>query len=312
MDSFDDVKVKKQKIDTTEENSAAPEEAKKPELIEIKSAALTFNTNKPHAFGSYGFVFFANYMNKPVAVKIFKDNKADNDISERIDPKIEGQIQHAAQHDYVVKLYGYIQDQNFDALVMEECTKGDLLDFINTTTVARTWQERNQFTVNIGFALSYIHDVCNMIHADIKPDNIMLQENNGITVAKISDFGAAIILKPGESTYISKCCKGTPMYQAPELVTSEMTFAVDMFAFGILLKALTATSNQYFITSHKNEREAFKYNASGAYENTLIDPDHTTEATRKVILRLLRTNPAERMTSKEFAALNVALLKPAT
>lgn len=48
-------------------------------------------------------------------------------------------------------------------------------------------------------------------HRDLKPDNVLITENNGLVVFKICDFG----LSTDRSTLNSN--KGTPYYMAPEM-----------------------------------------------------------------------------------------------
>lgn len=81
----------------------------------------------------------------------------------------------------------------------------------------------------------YLHEEKEIIHRDIKPDNIMMTENYQ---PKIGDMGNA------KNTLISKNTKnnkGNLTYWAPELCESndvekgeDYDFKIDVWAFGIL------------------------------------------------------------------------------
>ena len=54
----------------------------------------------------------------------------------------------------------------------------------------------------------------NLVHRDIKPDNIMINNN----IIKIADFGFSKVVEL-VSIYNNMSTKGTPLYMAPELLT---------------------------------------------------------------------------------------------
>ena len=82
------------------------------------------------------------------------------------------------------------------------------------------------------------------VHRDLKPDNIMIVEENGEEVAKILDFGlAADNREGGDSTQITLVGNllGTPTYIAPEQIFhSGVTFAADLYALGVILYEMIA------------------------------------------------------------------------
>jgi serine/threonine protein kinase len=77
-----------------------------------------------------------------------------------------------------------------------------------------------------------------IIHRDIKPDNVLLTREEGREVVKVLDFGVAKLVDPGASTgSITHGTRvGTPKYMSPEQVTGdEVDARSDLFAVGILL-----------------------------------------------------------------------------
>ena len=82
--------------------------------------------------------------------------------------------------------------------------------------------------------LVYLHEECSsqIIHCDIKPQNILLDD---CYTAKIADFGLAKLLETDQAR-TSTGIRGTKGYVAPEwFKTRRITAKVDVYSFGVLL-----------------------------------------------------------------------------
>ena len=73
-------------------------------------------------------------------------------------------------------------------------------------------------------ALVYIHDKCNVIHRDIKPDNIILGSHKDLSAVKLIDFGLAVNNSHRDITDFAKC--GTFLYKPPEQVSNSFAYAI--------------------------------------------------------------------------------------
>ncbi|KAL9459426.1 hypothetical protein AB3S75_002762 [Citrus x aurantiifolia] len=91
-------------------------------------------------------------------------------------------------HRNLVRLLGYSFDVSNKILVYEYMSNGSLADVLFTPEKQPNWVERMGIACSIARGILYLHDECEsqIIHCDIKPQNILMDENR---YAKISDFG---------------------------------------------------------------------------------------------------------------------------
>jgi len=95
------------------------------------------------------------------------------------------------------------------------------------------------FDIALGVArgIEYLHQGCDMqiLHFDIKPHNILLDEN---FTPKVSDFGLAKLYPVNDSIVSLTAARGTLGYMAPELFYKNIggvSYKADVYSFGMLL-----------------------------------------------------------------------------
>ena len=95
------------------------------------------------------------------------------------------------------------------------------------------WQQRKKIIIDIARGLTYLHEDCRLkiVHLDIKPHNILLDENFN---AKVFDFGLSKLVDLDQSQVVTTM-RGTPGYMAPEWSSSIITEKVDVYSFGVVL-----------------------------------------------------------------------------
>ncbi|KAH7859776.1 hypothetical protein Vadar_005320 [Vaccinium darrowii] len=95
------------------------------------------------------------------------------------------------------------------------------------------------YDISIGVArgIEYLHRGCDMqiLHFDIKPHNILLDENFN---PKVSDFGLAKLYSTDNSMVSLTAARGTMGYMAPELFyknIGRISYKADVYSYGMLL-----------------------------------------------------------------------------
>ena len=113
---------------------------------------------------------------------------------------------------------------------MEFISNGNLTSFIDKKGIL-TEQMAQRFFIQIIFALDYLHQEIKIAHRDLKPDNILLDENFNI---RIIDFGLSQSFSL-ESPELKSTC-GSPAFMAPELLKGQKATSIsDIWSLGIIL-----------------------------------------------------------------------------
>ncbi|XP_017980173.1 PREDICTED: G-type lectin S-receptor-like serine/threonine-protein kinase LECRK4 [Theobroma cacao] len=146
--------------------------------------------------------------------------------------KTEVKVIGQTHHKNLVRLIGYCDEGEHRLLVYEFMQNGSLSSFL-FGVLRPSWQQRLHIALGIAKGLAYLHEECSIqiIHCDIKPQNILLDDS---FTAKISDFGLAKLLINNTKTLTG--IRGTKGYVAPEWFrNTPLTVKVDVYSFGVML-----------------------------------------------------------------------------
>ncbi|XP_052182698.1 G-type lectin S-receptor-like serine/threonine-protein kinase At5g24080 isoform X2 [Diospyros lotus] len=141
-------------------------------------------------------------------------------------------------HMNLVRLCGYCSEGSQRLLVYEFMKNGSLDKWIflshNCKDRLLDWSTRFQIALGTAQGIAYFHEQCRdrIIHCDIKPENILLDEN---FCPKVSDFGLAKLMGR-EHSHVVTMVRGTRGYLAPEWVSNRpITVKADVYSYGMLL-----------------------------------------------------------------------------
>ncbi|KAJ4825818.1 hypothetical protein Tsubulata_015745 [Turnera subulata] len=217
--------------------------------------------------GSFGTVykgFIELGARIPVAVK-----KLDRVVQEsEKEFKTEVEVIGQTYHKNLVRLIGFCEEGEHRLLVYEFLSSGSLSSFL-FGAMKLSWNQRTEIALGIARGLLYLHEECStqIIHCDIKPQNILLDEYYD---AKIADFGLAKLLFLDQSkTYTN--IRGTKGYVASEWFRNmPITAKVDVYSFGVLL--LEIVSCQKSVETERNgEGKILTYWAYDCYQEGRIE-----------------------------------------
>ncbi|KAI3905659.1 hypothetical protein MKX01_036568 [Papaver californicum] len=191
-------------------------------------------------------------------------------------------------HKNLVKLLGYCEEGQNRLLVYEFMNNSNLGEHL--LGIAKP--NRNQ-RVQIAFCISrglmYLHEVCSsqIIHCDVKPQNILLDD--GFT-ANIADFGLAKLLMHDQTvqTRSRTGVRGTRGYVAPEWFrNTPITVKVDVYSFGVVLLELISCRKGIELEQGGEEKAlltdwAYDYYTSGKLKDLVEEDEEAMNDMRRL------------------------------
>uniref|UniRef100_A0A2N9FBH4 non-specific serine/threonine protein kinase n=1 Tax=Fagus sylvatica TaxID=28930 RepID=A0A2N9FBH4_FAGSY len=199
--------------------------------------------------GSFGTVYKgALYKGKKlVAVKRLEKLVEEGEREFRAEMRAIGRTHHKN----LVRLLGYCAEGSKRLLVYEFMSNGSLADVLFRGIRRPDWDERVRIALDVARGILYLHEECKapIIHCDIKPQNILMDE---FWTAKISDFGLAKLLMP-DQTRTFTIVRGTRGYLAPEWQkNTPISVKADVYSYGIVLLEIIVGGEEVDKTTLEN------------------------------------------------------------
>ncbi len=227
---------------------------------------------------------------RTVAIKVLKDSfTRDKGVLERF--YREARAAAGLSHTNIVSIYDIGREEDLYFIVMEYMSNGTLENVMERKRELSTG-EVIKYGIQICRALDYSHQK-RVIHRDIKPQNIMLTEENQI---KVVDFGIARAVDLRDITQ-SGVIMGSAYYFSPEQASGKTaTEHSDIYSLGVLLYHMSAgrlpfDGNSLMDLVNKHIKESPKSPRS-------INPSIPGDL-EKIILKSMEKKPENRYASAQ-------------
>lgn len=234
------LKMLERRLDGTDEPKELP-------LALLQKITDGFSEERKIGQGGFGAVYKGELRNVIVAVKRIYINLDKIDIDDKLFDREFNSLWNI-DHQNVVRFLGFcsnthresIKDDGSGEMILanvrerlfclEYISNGSLDKHITDELRGLNWETRYEIITGICEGLCYLHERTNIVHMDLKPANILLDD---CMVPKITDFGLS---RPNKSTHTMAHPIGTRGYIAPEYEKGgRFSFKTDIYSLGAII-----------------------------------------------------------------------------
>ncbi|XP_076893864.1 CBL-interacting serine/threonine-protein kinase 14-like [Bidens hawaiensis] len=241
-------------------------------------------------YGAFAKVYHARdvHTERSVAIKaINKQRIIKGGLTANV--KREISIMRRLRHPHIVRLLEVLANKKKIFFVLEYAKGGELFAKVAKSRFSEDLSRR--YFQQLISAVGYCHSR-GVYHRDLKPENLLLDENWNL---KVTDFGLSAVTDQIRPDGLLHTLCGTPAYVAPEILLKKGYDGakVDIWSCGIILFVL---NSGYLPFNDPNLMVMYKKICSGDFRV----PRWTSPDLKRLLSRLLDTNPATRITVDEI------------
>ncbi|CAN5559328.1 hypothetical protein BH11MYX1_BH11MYX1_12810 [soil metagenome] len=238
-------------------------------------------------------------LHRHFAIKVLSETVARDDVSRaaiveafKREAFASGQLDHP--NIVSVSDFGALDDGTL--YLAMEVLEGESLRARMTREQKLAWPDAVDIMRGVLGGLAYAHER-DIVHCDIKPDNIFLARKHGESFVKLLDFGIATLLD--RELEADDLHHGTPDYVSPEQAVGDpITVAVDLYAASVVLYEMLAGKTPFGRLEPRATLYAHVHTEVPAFDPALGLPPRL----EAIVRAGLSKKPAERIQSAaEFA-----------
>ncbi|CAD8140833.1 unnamed protein product [Paramecium octaurelia] len=165
-------------------------------------------------------------------------------------------------HSSLMKLQEMFTDQDTHIFIYEYMSGGTLFEYIQKKQLKLDEKEIRSIFKQLLKALKHLHSL-NIIHRDLKLDNIMFKKKGDVKSLKLIDYGFATFLSDTKNMEF-RC--GTPGYVAPEIFQEQVLYnqLCDIYSLGAIAHILATGKRIY--SQNLTSKEICEFNKQNQYE----------------------------------------------
>jgi len=230
---------------------------------------------------------FDTQLRRIVAVKVLHPHlHAREDIRRRFDR--EAQAVARLHHPHILDVYDFSGLSAEPSYLVTEFISGRTLREFGEHTAFDPPELAAACLLPIAEALEHAH-AAGVVHRDLKPENVMVREDG---VVKLTDFGIAALLDPGEKFTMTGSILGSPAHLAPETIEGKPADPrSDLFSFGTILYWLSCGELPFQAPSPAALLRAI---LDGKLKDPRTVRPAVSDGQAKIISRCLERDPARR------------------
>ncbi|KAI5122833.1 hypothetical protein M0805_003128 [Coniferiporia weirii] len=223
-----------------------------------------------------------------LVIKIVKSKKDYNGKRYSREKKILDLLEDSDRHTNIIQFFKYIEEETFDCFIFEYAQGGSLMDKLKPSKNAFSEKEAASIMRDVMAGIAHLHQL-NIVHFDIKPENMLYLTGRADSPVVISDFGLSVYM-PYQDT-IKFTGAGTLGFIPPEAyIESKVGRKSDIFAAGVSLYIFLTRRYPFNtdpgkypaqVKAHKPDLE------SGAFK-------HISDEGRRFLKSLLNKDPSRR------------------
>ena len=176
---------------------------------------------------------------------------------------------------------------------------GDLFNYICQQPSQPLDEEHTKIIIKqLCQAVQRLHSK-NIIHRDIKIENILMSDNTRQATLKLADLGSATKLESADGTTDFQI--GTPGYLAPEvLLGKSYSFSCDIWGIGALMTVLLSAKLPFFEEDRKERKRRVCNEPLDLEANSFMA--RQSDSAKDLVTGMLIKDPSERLTIEQILA----------